>query len=245
MPRRPLREFPPSQPRAPVQSVSLVRKQESERKRITRDLHDEIGQGLMSLRLSLGMLLGEAPDGPVKARAQEALEILDNTIEGLRRIIRRFSPKALEDMGLLGAIRREAKLLSDQTGMQQHLRLPKRWSPVRRDVEIAIYRLVQEALHNVSKHSGAANFGVSLGNSGKRIQVRISDDGVGFTAKTDAPLETFGLDGMRERAEEAGGSLKIDSAKNGGTRIEIEIPVEPGHPPAIQPSAENATAKAS
>src|ERR1017187_4222966 len=101
--------------------------------------------------------------------------------------------------------------------MKSHLALPKSVASADREIEIAIYRAVQEALHNISKHSGARNFSVTVDNSGKRLRARISDDGVGFQAKAATSAETFGVAGMRERVEEAGGTLRIHSPKSGGT----------------------------
>jgi two-component system sensor histidine kinase UhpB len=242
--RKSLREFPISKPLSPAQSLPSLHAHENERKRINRELHDEIGQGLMTLRLSLGMLMKDSGEGPVRLRAQESLDIVDSTIEGLRRIIGRFSPKALEDTGLLGAIRREADLLSKQSGMKSHLALPKSLASADREIEIAIYRSAQEALHNISKHSGARNFSVTLDNSGKRLRVVISDDGVGFHAKAAASAETFGVAGMRERVEQVGGTLRIHSPKSGGTRIQIEIPVRPGVLHTMPASVRKVTTKA-
>lgn len=117
--RRFLREFPVAEPRSPTDRVpaeasSLLRAHENERRRLSRELHDEVGQGLMSLRLSLGILLRDSADGPFRKRVEATLDILDNTIDGLRRILGRLSPRPLENLGLLGAIRREAELLANK-----------------------------------------------------------------------------------------------------------------------------------
>jgi signal transduction histidine kinase len=222
--RKPLRAFLKSKSSNP--SVSSLRSEEYERKHISRELHDEVGQGLMTLRLSIGMLLKNANDSEVKNRAEEALNLVDKTIDGLRRIIRRFSPRALEDMGLLGAIRREVEVVSEQTGMVPLLEVPRQLNPIKHDVEIAIYRCVQEALHNISKHSGATNFSVIVESSGQRLAVRVSDNGVGFAPKRENSVQTFGIEGMRERVEDVGGTFGIHSLPGGGTRLEIEIPAE-------------------
>jgi len=224
--------------------MSAIQAREDERKQINRELHDELGQGLMTLRLSVGMLLKDAEE-PTKSRAQEALNVVDKTIEGLRRIIRRFSPKALEDLGLLQAIRREAASLSQQTGMTAHLTLPEELASMDREVEIAIYRSVQEALHNISKHSRAKNFAVAVEDSRQRIAVRVSDDGVGLLPTVVDSSETFGIAGMRERVQEVGGTLLIESLPTGGTRIEIEIPVANAGLRTMRNRIRNMKAKAS
>jgi two-component system sensor histidine kinase UhpB len=221
--RKRFHEFP-STPVEPSRLRPLLSAQENERKRISRELHDEMGQGLMTLRLSLARLL-DAADGPIKSTAEEALAILDDTIEGLRRIIGRLSPRPLEELGLLGAIRREAQLLSKQTGMQADLALSPNLDFIDQEVEIALYRFVQEALFNIARHSGGRNFTVALEYSAGMIALRIGDDGKGLSSNAVAGGENFGIEGMRDRAQDLGGSLRIRSGKGGGTHLLIEIPV--------------------
>ena len=204
---------------------SILRAEENERKRIARELHDEMGQGLMALRFYLGTLLRQAADGPLKAKAEEALALLDDTIDGLRRIIASLSPKPLENLGLIGAIRKEAKALSKQTGMKSHLAFPRELGFLAEDVELAVYRSVQEALNNISKHSGAHHFGVSIELRDGGLMLRIDDDGHGFSGKVSAS-EGFGVRGMNARIKELGGSMRIRSQKGGGTIINIEIPLD-------------------
>jgi signal transduction histidine kinase len=214
-----------SEPRGPKNlPKSILRAEENERKRIARELHDEMGQGLMALRFYLGTLLRQSADGPLRPRAEEALALLDDMIEGLRRIIGSLSPKPLENLGLIGAIRKEVKALSRQTGMKSHLAFPRELVFLADDIELAIYRSVQEALHNISKHSGAHHFGVSIELRDGRLMLRIDDDGHGFSGKLNAS-EGFGVRGMNGRIEELGGSMRIRSRKGGGTIIDIEIPL--------------------
>src|ERR1700730_16896693 len=183
MSRRPdleARRFPrqfPTAHAAPSPPQSILRAQENERKHISRELHDEMGQALMTLRFSLGMLVKDAAGGPLSQRAQEGLDILDKTIDGLRRIIGRLSPRPLEDLGLLGAIRREADLLTRQTGMRASISLPRELDSIDHEVEVALYRSVQEALHNIFKHSHGRKFTVALESSLSRLSLQIADDG--------------------------------------------------------------------
>ena len=204
---------------------SILRAEENERKRISRELHDEMGQGLMALRFYLGTLLRQAADGPLRPRAEEAMALLDDTIEGLRRIIGSLSPKPLENLGLVGAIRKEVKALSKQTGMKSHLASPRDLGFLAEDVELAVYRSVQEALNNISKHSGAQNFGVTIELRDGTLMLRIDDDGHGFSGKVSAS-EGFGVRGMNARIKELRGSMRIRSQKRGGTIIDIEIPLK-------------------
>ncbi|HJT69312.1 MAG TPA: sensor histidine kinase [Terriglobales bacterium] len=204
-------------------SRHLLKGEEEERRRISRELHDETGQALMVLRFHLEMLAGDAKDPDQESKVQESLDVLDRTIEGLRRIIARLSPRVLEELGLLAAIRREAQQLATHTKMKAHLELPEHLSDMEHDVEVALYRWVQEALHNVAKHSQARNFTVRLQNTSERVSLEIEDDGVGVLTRT--PDERgFGLTGMRERAAALGGSMTIHSRRGRGTQVRIVLP---------------------
>jgi two-component system, NarL family, sensor histidine kinase UhpB len=206
-------------------SRQLLNAQEEERRRISRELHDETGQGLMVLRFQLEMLAGDAKGQEGKAKIQESLELLDRTIEGLRRTIARLSPRVLEELGLLAGIRREAQLVSRHTGIAGDLQVPEEIQPLSRELEVAIYRSVQEALHNIAKHSRASHFSVRLDVASSKVTVLVEDDGVGFSPRT-ARDRGFGLEGMRERAAALGGSVTVRSGQEKGTRIRLVFPIE-------------------
>jgi signal transduction histidine kinase len=201
-------------------SRQLLQAQEEERRRITRELHDEIGQALMVLRFQMEMLGGEATDEGLQTRIQESVALLDRTIDGLRRTIARLSPRVLEEMGLIAAIRKQAQLLSRHTGMRARLDLPDDVSKLEHDLQVAVYRSVQEALHNVAKHSHGNNFAVRLAIAAGRVSLEVEDDGAGFSPRSAAE-RGFGLKGMRERASAFRGSLKIRSKPGKGTRIRV------------------------
>lgn len=208
----------------PELSRQLLHAQEEERGRISRELHDETGQGLMVLRFHLEMFLSEAKSSDQRSRIQDSLDLLDRTIEGLRRTIARLSPRVLEELGLITAIRRQAQLLTRHTGMQPHIELPADAGPLGHDLEVALYRSVQEALQNIAKHSRASNFTVRLVLTRNRISLTIADDGVGFVPRA-ARQKGFGLTGMRERAAALGGSVTIHSRPEEGTRVRITFSV--------------------
>jgi len=206
-------------------SRQLLQAQEEERRRITRELHDETGQALMVLRFQLEMLAAEAIDDNQRTRIQESLVLLDRTIDGLRRTIARLSPRVLEELGLVVAIRKQLQLLARHTAVRAHEELPEDVSELDPDVQVVVYRSVQEALHNVAKHSHARNAKVKLTISGGKLSLEIEDDGVGFSIR-NAGDRGFGLKGMRERASALGGSMKIRSQPRKGTRIQISFLVE-------------------
>jgi two-component system sensor histidine kinase UhpB len=211
----------------PELSRQLLKAQEEERRRISRELHDETGQALMVLRFHLEMLSGETRSAEQKAKIQESLDLLDRTIEGLRRTIARLSPRVLEELGLIAAIRSQTQLLTRHTGMQPHLDLPESAGLLDHDLEVALYRSVQEALHNVAKHSRARNFTVQLTITNSRVSLQIEDDGIGFLPRS-SQQRGFGLTGMRERTAALGGSMKVRSQPEKGTRIRIVFPIERG-----------------
>jgi two-component system sensor histidine kinase UhpB len=204
----------------------LIKGEEEERRRISRELHDETGQALMVLRFHLEMLAGEATSREQKAKVRESLDVLDRTIEGLRRIIARLSPRVLEELGLLAAISRQAQQLTRHMKIKTHLHLPEKIPPMEHDVQVALYRSVQEALHNVTKHSQARNCAVKLETARGRVLLQIKDDGVGLPGRL-APERGFGLTGMRERAVALGGSMTTHSRRGKGTQIQIILPSAP------------------
>jgi two-component system, NarL family, sensor histidine kinase UhpB len=206
-------------------SRHLLRAQEDERKRISRELHDETGQGLMLLRLYLGMLANTSESPESFLKAQEALALLDRTIADLRRIIARLSPRILEEMGLLAAIRKEARELSKHTGMKFELDLPKDLANVNHETEVGIYRSVQEALHNIAKHAKATSFQVRLELDGQWARLSVEDDGLGFSRKGGVSARSFGILGMRERIAALGGSVRIRSRRGRGTRLSVALPI--------------------
>jgi signal transduction histidine kinase len=209
-------------------SRPLLQAQEEERRRISRELHDETGQALMVLRFHLEMLSGDSRSQQQKARIDESLELLDRAIEGLRRTIAQLSPRVLEELGLIAAIRRQAELLTRHDHIQVRLELPEDLQWLDHDLQVAIYRSVQEALHNVIKHAQARNFALRLKATGSKVSLEVEDDGTGFSPRK-AEQRGFGLTGMRERAAALGGSMKIRSEPEKGTRIRITFPLHP-HP---------------
>jgi signal transduction histidine kinase len=204
-------------------SLHLLRAQEEERKRISRELHDETGQGLMVLRLYLSMVASECGTPEAESKVQEAMAMLDRTIGDLRRIIARLSPRTLDELGLMAAIRKEARELTKNTGIKGKLFLPENLNGVDHEFEVGVYRAVQEALHNVAKHSQAQNCEVRLELQQGELQLLIEDDGVGFS-RTDSHRDSFGLWGMRERIAALGGTVRVRSRNGRGTRVRVMLP---------------------
>jgi signal transduction histidine kinase len=207
-------------------SGHLLRVQEEERKRISRELHDETGQALMVIRLYLGMMETGITARNVKGKIRETVEVVDRTIEGIRRIIGKLSPLVLQELGLVAAIRKEAKDFAKNTGVKARVLITEDVGRLAPGTEQAIYRVVQEALHNVAKHAKAANVTVQVVRENEQVQVIVEDDGIGIHPRTGVKeqQQSFGLAGIKERIAMLGGVSRVISAEGKGTRIEISVP---------------------
>jgi signal transduction histidine kinase len=212
-------------------SAHLLRVQEDERKRISRELHDETGQGLMVIRLYLGMLKNSLTSKSSKAKVDETLEVVDRTVEGIRRIIGKLSPLVLQELGLFAALRKEAQHLEQKHNVNTRVAISDEVGRLSAETETAIYRIVQEALHNIAKHAHAQNAAVSMDRIDGKIKLSVEDDGVGIFPKADYRGNSFGLAGIKERVGMLGGEVRVVSLKGKGTRIEISVPAtEPTAP---------------
>jgi signal transduction histidine kinase len=205
-------------------SGHLLRVQEEERKRISRELHDETGQALMVIRLYLGMMESSITARNVRGKIRETVEVVDRTIEGIRRIIGKLSPLVLQELGLVAAIRKEAKDFAKNTGVKARVIIADDVGRLAPGTEQAIYRVVQEALHNVAKHAKASNVTVQLTREDDQVQVMVEDDGIGIQTRTGPKEQSFGLAGIKERIAMLGGVSRVVSAEGKGTRIEINVP---------------------
>ncbi len=201
---------------------------EQERGRWARELHDETLQSLAVLRMRLASALREESPDDLHATGQEAVEQIDDEIVKLRRLITELRPASLDTIGLEAAL----YALAQQHQQVGEIRIACDFELAREDgerpaalLETAVYRLVQEALNNVSKHSMAQQAELKVRELRGHIEIEVSDDGVGF--EPNLVREGFGLVGMRERAALLGGTLSIDSTPGSGTKIQAEIPLSP------------------
>jgi two-component system, NarL family, sensor histidine kinase UhpB len=210
-------------------SAHLMYAQEEERKRISRELHDETGQALMVIRLYLGMLESSVTAHTARMKIRETLDVVDRTIEGIRRIIGRLSPLVLQELGLIAAVRKEAKDLAKSAGVKARVTVSPDFGRMPTPVEAAFYRIVQEALHNVAKHANATTVKIEMTCENGSVRLLIEDDGVGISPqKPDSGRQTFGMAGMHERIGNIGGKMKVSSSRGKGTRIEVIAPVVSG-----------------
>jgi len=203
----------------------MMQVEEEERRRISRELHDEAGQSLLCIRLKLEMMGNTAPES-LRGPITETRELTEHTITGIRRTIAALSPAVLEQLGLAAALRQMAHRFRDIYPGRVRLHLPAHRRPLTRGCEITAFRLAQECFHNIAKHARASTVNLSLQSTDGILRLNVEDDGVGFDVK--AALEkrgSYGLAGMRERVALLGGKLEIRSRPHSGTRISVELPV--------------------
>ena len=198
--------------------------EDDERRRIGRELHDEAGQSLLSLRLQLEMMERGA-DPPMRASLQEARAVLERTVIELRRIIAALSPAVLERLGLTRALHLLAGRFAQTFPAGVRVRIAGRLEDLPPPLQRVVYRVAQEALQNAAKHSQATTVKLSVMRADKVIRTRISDNGLGFQAGVTAKPMSFGLAGMRERAALLGGKLTVRSAHNQGTTVILDLPL--------------------
>jgi two-component system sensor histidine kinase UhpB len=194
--------------------------EDSERRHLATELHDEIGQTLTALILQIGRIKtrgGSAED------LDEALTTAEAALEDVRRLARRLRPEVLDELGLTAALNALCNRLSSQTGLVIHRTLPETPPPLNAEEQLVVYRIVQESLTNVIRHSGASEARVLLQEAADGVEVVVVDDGRGLPPD-GIPLEG-GIRSMRERALLIGADLTWTTADGGGTMIQLWIPV--------------------
>jgi len=214
----------------------VIRAQEEERGRVARELHDEANQLLAALMTTVDTAdaLSTADGGSAALRDTLArLRHLAGTALGdLQRIATELRPPALDEFGLLPALNRHVRDRVVASGLRADVQIEGRRRRMPQAVELALYRIAQEALANVQKHARAGCVHVRLRFLPGAVRLDISDDGVGFAASDGsgdggASRSGLGLPGMRERASIVGGSVDVSSQPGGGTRVSARIPLDP------------------
>jgi len=197
---------------------------EEELTRISREIHDELGHALTALRLDLGWLVPKLRRNrePIRQKAAQILDLVDDTIDSVRRIAGQLRPPALEDLGLAAAIDALLERLSDQTGVTVELKANADDVPAA--ARRALYRIVQEALTNVARHARASRVQVCLDRTADGLLLEVIDDGVGIGPGMLDRTGSLGLVGMRERATALGGTFQVLAGRESGTTIRVTLP---------------------
>jgi signal transduction histidine kinase len=208
-----------------------LRASEEERRRWARELHDETLQGLGALRVGLAAAVREPDPEELRRHVRQAVEHIAGEVDNLRAIITDLRPAALDQLGLEPALEALGHRVASTQGLAVEQRFALR--PLDPDIETTVYRLVQEALTNVSKHARAARVWLDVTASTDTVEVVVRDDGTGFDP--EAATGGFGLQGMRERVALAGGTMDLASAPD-GTTVRITVPASYDSPlPPINP----------
>jgi len=208
-------------------SSQLMQAQELERRRIARELHDEVGQALSAIKLELAVVLRDAASPAAMSSLSEAQTITEGALQTVRDISQLLHPAMLDDLGLPETAEWYLKGFSRRTGISSELvieRLETRLSP---DLEVCTYRVIQEAVTNVARHSEATACRVAITRTDGALRMTIEDDGKGFDpAQSQGPLDRgLGLVSIRERVARLGGQLRVDSWHGKGTRLMVELPL--------------------
>ena len=218
----------------------VIQAQEEERKRISRDLHDGMGQALYSIMVGLGVINQLELEESVKQHLDEVQQLTARTLEEIKSLSVELRPSTLDDLGLLPALRSYAKRFEQTFGIEVTLEaigLKRRYDPT---VETALYRICQEAMTNSAKYADSDKIYLRFTDQESQVGLFIQDHGRGFDPKQLRIQGTgLGLYGMRERASLIGGHLQIESAPDQGTSIRVTIPLdEKGGPHYVNPFAD-------
>lgn len=213
-------------------AAQLITAQELERERISRELHDELGQSLLVLKLQASKIRRDIGQEPAVAAAEcrEMSDNLDQLVENVRRLSRDLSPVILEDLGLAAALRRLIGDIAKRHHLRTNLDLPENLDElVPPEAQINIYRIVQESLTNVGKYAQAASLTLAVDQKEDMMFFRLTDDGRGFDLEQVLAREPsrrgLGLAAMKERGRMLGGKLKIKSQPGQGTEIILSVPI--------------------
>ena len=208
----------------------MVDLQESERRDIARELHDRVGQTLTAMRINMDMIrerLKDHDDNVIRGRNADSLELIDSVFKAVENVMYELRPPMIDECGLVAPLQWYSKRFAERTGIHVDVR-GSETSRLDPGVELALFRIAQEALNNVVRHSRAQNVGIELSEAGSQAVLSIEDDGVGFDGPEQG-LERpgYGMITMRERAEGVGGTFTACSKPGRGARLTVTVPLQP------------------
>ena len=206
-------------------SARLVAAQEEERRKLARELHDEVGAAMSALLMEMSTLDSALPpgDAALHERVQAVRKLAESNVGLVRNLSLLLRPPMLDDLGLVPALKWQARETARRTGIKVRVEAEDVSEDLPDEHRTCIYRVVQEALHNATRHSGASHVRIQVRQEAKRIHVLISDDGTGFEPRLEKGM---GILGMEERVRHLGGKLQIESAPGQGTGVSFELPLE-------------------
>jgi len=199
---------------------------EEERKRVAREIHDQLGQALTAIKLDLSSLVRGLPasHSPVLEKGIPLLRLVDETIQSVRRISAELRPGMLDDLGLAATVEWAAEEFATRTGTKCHLDLAAEQIAIDSETATAVFRIFQETLTNVARHANASEVSVRLAQEDGDLTLEVHDNGRGIGQDELAKASSLGILGMRERALLLGGTLTITGEPGKGTTVRIQIP---------------------
>ena len=212
-------------------AAHLESARENERKVIAREIHDELGQSLSTMKLELALLKDDVQNDAAAAgkRIDSISHLLNDTIQTVKSIITKIRPRLLDDLGLTAAIEWQAKEFQKHSGIVCELTIMPEDITAHADLSTALFRIFQEALTNVARHSGATRVTVKLERKNGRLSLHVEDNGRGIRQDEINDSKSFGLIGIQERARSWGGSVEIIGTPEEGTSITVIIPFTTEH----------------
>jgi signal transduction histidine kinase len=209
-------------------AAHLISVREEERAHIAREIHDELGQVLTGLKMEVTWLARRLKEAPLIEKTDSMCKLIDSSVQTVRKIATGLRPEMLDDMGLVAAVGWQAKEFQKRTGIRARVKLPPESTKLDIDVATTMFRIFQEILTNVARHSRATRIDVELAIGEKageeKVTLEVADNGVGIADADLNGKKSLGLLGMHERALLFGGEVKITGAGGEGTRVLVSIP---------------------
>src|SRR5258706_8953229 len=206
-------------------AAHLISVREEERAHIAREIHDELGQVLTGIKMEVGWLAKRLKERALIEKTDSMCKLIDTTVQTVRKIATGLRPEMLDDMGLVAAVGWQAKEFQKRTGIRCRAKLPPETTKLDIDVSTTMFRIFQEILTNVARHSRATRVDMELMVSDERVGLDVTDNGVGIADSDLNGKKSLGLLGMHERALLFGGEVKINGTPGHGTRVSVSIPV--------------------
>lgn len=201
---------------------------EEERTMIAQEIHDELGQVLTVLKIQISLLAKKLNKNQesLKAKINSLLDMIDASVESVQKISSKLRPGILDELGLIAAIEWQAEEFEKLTNIKCSLVLPKEELKLEKNKSTAIFRIFQEALTNIARHSQATKIGISLLNHQSNIYLEIMDNGKGISPEQIKDFKSLGIHGMEERAMVFGGQVYVEGIPGKGTIVKVEIPID-------------------
>jgi signal transduction histidine kinase len=205
-------------------AAHLISVREEERAHIAREIHDELGQVLTGIKMEVGWLAKRLKEPMLLEKTESMSKLIDSTVQTVRKIATGLRPEMLDDMGLVAAIGWQAKDFQKRTGIRCRVKLPPETTKLDIDVSTTAFRIFQEILTNVARHSRATRVDIDLGVTDTQVTLEVQDNGVGIADSDLNGRKSLGLLGMHERALLFGGEVNITGTPGHGTRVAVAIP---------------------